>query len=232
MNLTEFLARLSRGPLSNLALSNEGNGTIQAPKIPGIVDYTNQALLRLYTRFDLSEKEVIVEQRELKTLYKLTSAAAVSVIGPGDAAYIIDSDASPFTNDVVKVLAVFRVDGKPIALNDESVEDALFTPTYDVLQVPNPIAGSPLFVMYQAKHALLSSVVLSADIDLPEVLEEAALAYVAHKVYFNMNGQEHAAKSADHLTMYESICAEVSNRDLVGSSVSTYGYKFNRKGFV
>lgn len=234
MILNEFLARLSRGPLSNLSLSNDGDGTITEARLPGIVDNVNQALLRLYTRFDLLEKEVIIEQRAGLTNYKLSNEYALTVIGEAltPIPHIIDSVSNPFINDLIKVLGVYGEGGVPIPLNDDAAVNSVFTPSFNVLQVPEPIDGVPLYLIYQARHTQLVHTNLDAVIELPDVLEEAALAYAAHKVYFHMNGQEHAAKAAEHLATYKSVCDEISDRDLVNSSVSSIGAKFHDRGFV
>ena len=234
MNVTELLARLSRGLLSNLSLSNEGNGTIQAGKIPALVDHINEALLHLYTRFDLSEKEMVIVQQANLTRYRLRLSNALSqtVSAPaGTPLYIQDSASNPFADDLVKVLGVYNTRGQELPLNDNNAPASLFTPQHDLLQVPHPAAGVPLYIIYQAKHKLLTHTVLNENIELPTVLEEAAIAYVAAKVFDSMNGPEHAAKATSHMAAYQAICAEVTDRDLVNTSLSTIGSKFEQRGF-
>lgn len=236
MLVSDFLERLSLGPLSNLSLSNEGDGTIVAGKIPAIVNHVNDALLRLFTRFNLSEKELIVETHDATTNYKLHSKYAQSRQDdfPALTPHIIDQF-KPFTDDLVRVLAVHGSNGRPYPLNDDGASLSLFTPQVNVLQVPAPWVGVPLFVMYQAKHPKLESTgtgFMSVEIDLPTVLEEAALSYVAHRVFANMSGQEHIAVAAVHLTSYENICSEVQDKDLVSASLSQSNTKFEMRGFV
>jgi hypothetical protein len=236
MNVSQFLERLSYGPLSNLSISNEGDGTIIETKQPALVGYLNEALLHLFTRFDLLEKEIILEQVEGRSRYPLNSAYAVSTAAdnPLNPHYIIDTIAIPFTDDLLKILSVWKAgtcDPIRLPLNDDNSDDSLFTPKSDLLQVPKPIAGEPLYLIYQARHPVLSHTDLNTTIDLPVVFEEALLSYVAHKVYFYMNGQEHARKAAEHLATYESICNEVKEYDLVSSSLSFTNAKFQDRGF-
>lgn len=236
MLVSEFIERLSLGPLSNLSLSNDGDGSIKPEKVPAMLNHLNDALTRLFTRFNLSEKELILETVEARTHYKLSSKFAQSreTEFPDRTPHIIDRN-RPFKDDLVRVLAVTTATRGKYPLNDDGANLSVFTPQVNVLQVPNAWLGVPLFVMYQAKHPLITANVENFDlgeIDLPVVLEEAALSYVAHRVFANMSGQEHIAVAAAHLSGYESICKEVEDKDLVSSSLSQTNTKFEMRGFV
>lgn len=233
MNITDLFTRLSYGELSNLAMSNEGLGEIVELHQPKIVQFANSALLRLYSRFVLKEKDVIIEMSDAITTYHLDYDYALSNPTPpvGVTQYIIDSEAVPFTEDVVKILTVYDRLANKLELNDRDNENSVFTPTPTSLQVPEPVDGERLVLVYQAKHPPL---VLADDteIELPEVLLDAMTAYIAQLVYSGMNGQEHSAKAAEHLARYEAVCNEVTQFDTVNSSVSTTPHKFDERGFV
>jgi hypothetical protein len=236
MNVTEFVGRLSRGPLSNLSMSNEGDGTIVEAKLPAVIDYLNEGLLKIFTRFDLLEKEVILEQIDGVTRYELDSRYALTKAAenPTLQHYIIDSIANPFTDDLLKVLSVWKagtVNPIRLPLNDDNNSCSLFTPKSDLLQVPEPVDAEPLYLIYQARHPILTQDEMEAEIEIPAVLEEPLLAYVAHKVYFYMNGQEHSQKAAEHLSSYEAGCNEIVETDMVSSSLSFTSSKFNDRGF-
>jgi hypothetical protein len=236
MNVTQLLQRLSYGPLANLSMSNDGDGTIVETKHPAVIGFANECLLKLYSKFNLKEAEVIIEQAGTITNYKLDSKYSLvnAAANPTLPHYIIDSVTKPFTDDLIKVLGVYQTGGAQAPLNDDNASNSLFTPTYDLLQVPDPEDGAPLYIIYQAKHAPLAlegEGYLDADIDLPEVLEEALIAYIGHKVYFYMNGQENTLKSSDYLSIYTSICNEAVDQDLVSTSLSETSKKFNDRGF-
>lgn len=237
MNINQFLERLSRGPLENLSMSNEGDGTIVAAKQPKIVQYLNEALLKLYARFDLREEELVIELDETITRYKLHSKYAVTTAAANPLLphYIKDSVTKPFTDDLIKVLRVYTTSDtdlpKQVSLNDDNDSKSVFTPQHDLLQVPDPVQGVPFYVMYQAMHAPLVHTDLAAEIVIPPILEPALVSYVSHLVYFHMNGQEHGVKSAEHLANYENLCAEVVDKDLVNTSLSSTNTKFDDRGF-
>lgn len=235
MRTLELLERLSHGPFSGLSIGNEGDGTIKPDRIPAVIGYTNEGLVRLYTRFTLSEKELILELKEDITSYKLNSKYAYSkfVVGQTFEPYILDAAHDKFEDDLIRVLTVHRTGHARLPLNDTGVIGSLYTPMVDVLQVPDPWPGVPLFVTYQAKHPKITIEDLATSvIELPMVLEDALMNYVAHKVFSFMNGKEHVSRAADLLSAYENICAEVKEHDLVSASLSSTNTKFQRRGFV
>lgn len=233
MTLQELFKRLSYGPLSNLNLANDGNGTILDAKKPSIVEFTNEALVRLFTRFVLLEKEVILQMQEDVSFYEIKLANALSQAGTYQ--YVRDSVAEPFDEDILRIQAVYDAAGTKLTLNDPSLPYSLFTPKQDTLQVVKPIAGQPLYVTYQARHPILSletPIVDTQVIDVPLVLEEALLSYISANVYGAMNGQENQASSATHMNTFNSICAEIVDRDILSNSTSTRGCKLSDRGFV
>jgi hypothetical protein len=244
MKLSQLLARLSRGPLSNIAMSNDGDGTILAARQPALVDYINDGMLQLHSQFVLIENELIIEEQEGTTSYKIHSDYSMET-GVGPVAYIRDSAQDPYKNDLIKILAIYRDNttggSQPVsvALNDATKDDSLYTPKFDVLQIPDPVQDSPLYLLYQAKHPELliggteeaPVVDLEQEFELPDVLVPALIEYVSYKVFTHMNGQEHTAKAKEHFDNYRMIVGHVEDKDLVNSSLSNTNTKFNERGF-
>ena len=67
MQLQEFLARLSYGPLSNLALGGDGSGVIPLVQVPRVTGMVEQALLALHGRFVLRSKELLIRATRNRT---------------------------------------------------------------------------------------------------------------------------------------------------------------------
>lgn len=234
MNLTELFRRLSVGELSNLALSNGGDGTIQEAQQAKLVLYANNALMALHTRFLLKESDLIVRQRGFLTNYQLTAKYALTnaVEDQDFTAYIEDSVIHPFQDDVIKVLEVWNILGNEVALNDEEGIGGVFTPQPNVLQIPRPADMVPLSVHYQAAHPQLSVEDLDQEIDLPLFLEPALSSYVAWKVFSHMNTQESTAKAAEHSQQFDTICIEAVDRDLISTLKSSGMARFERRGWI
>lgn len=234
MNVNELFRRLSYGELSNLALSGEGNGTITDDAKPKIISFANDGLLRLYSRFVLRENDLILELTDETTSYRFLKRYARSNPDPieGDVLYIIDSDSDPFAEDLIRVLSVTNAVGEKLPLNDTGNHYSMFTPQPNVLQVPCPLEGQVLGVVYQARHPILAYDDFDAEISLPIVLEGALTSYIASKVFSGMNGPENSAKGQELLELYNSICQEVVDRDLTNESISTETTKFQCRGFI
>ena len=98
MTLRELLKELSLGELSNLAVGIEGYGLIRDDKIPNVVSYINEALLRIYSKFILKKNILYLELNEHITEYKLDSKHAYSNPESIDK-YIQDSYSFPFKDD-------------------------------------------------------------------------------------------------------------------------------------
>ncbi len=236
MKLKELMTRLSLGELSNLSLSNEGSGTIKDADQPKVINYTNQGLLALFTRFNLLEKNVIIELVEHITKYHLLrrfseANGAVDVVYK----YIKDLLREPFTEDAIKILEVYDSNGIRRVLNDSNNPNSLFTPQPTTLQVPFPVTGLALSVAYQAKHPTLNMSgqnLLDQDITVPVFLETALQNYVAYKVYSNMNSQEQKAIAKEHFDTYNATCIDIETSDLANQTISTSVSKLDDRGFV
>ena len=145
MDLRELFRRLSYGELSHMFVGLDGAGGISEDKQNQLIYYTNEALLRLYSRFLLREEEVIIQMESHITNYHFNSRYAESNPDrkPGDFAYIKDA-AQPFRNDLLKVLSVYDENGDSFDLNDTSKPLSLYTPQPLVLQNPYPSEGNIL----------------------------------------------------------------------------------------
>ncbi len=235
--LSTLFEDLSYGQLSNLALSNEGSGTILEESRPKLILYLNDALTNLYSRFTLRTKEVLIKQYKHITNYRLSMKYAMSQHEPEAEGYpyIMDLMGEPFVEDVIKILAVRNSTGYKYPLNDVERPDSVFTPQYNLIQVPYPIEGMAMSVIYQAKHREMKLEELTEDepegFEIPDVLYGALKSYIAYSVFSHMNTQESSAKAQEHLALYEATCSSVEDKDLVSTSISTTEGKFEIRGW-
>ena len=236
MFVSELFEKLSYGELSNLNLSGEGNGGIIEEKQPATILHANNALLTLYSRFILKEKDFLLEEVDHITNYHLLKKYAESQQPqPGvDYAYIKDLNREHFEEDIIKIMMVYDGGGHPIPLNDFDAPGSVFTPLQQqILQVPNPRNGVSLGVGYQAMHEKL---VLVKDVDqlieMPEVLHCAYTSLIGSYVYGDINTQEATIKSQMLFQRYDSICLDLIERDILNSSTSTTNTRFKKRGWV
>ena len=234
MRVTDLYRMLSYGELSNLAMSSSGAGTILEADKPKILIYANDALLRLYSKFILREKDVLIELHDHVTNYHLDSRFSVTgqdaLVAP--IPYIKDLPLEPFENDVIKILSVYDSLGSKLPLNDAECYTSVYTPQANVLQVPNPIAGDCLSVLYQAKHPALDVARPNDIIQLPDVLHSALTGFIAYKVFSHINTQESTAKAQEHLSLYTNILSDAVESDTVITSISGTNVRFQKRGWV
>lgn len=236
MKIVELFRRLSFGELSNLSIANGGQGQLAEEKHPQMIQYTNEGLLQIYSRFLLKEKNLILEQSEHVINYHLMREYSVS----SNSAevrhrYIVDCAESPFTEDVIKILAVYDTYGCQLPLNDLENPKSLFTPQPNTLQIGTPVDGIQLALMYQARHRVLHDTpdtIMEQEITLPFFLEGALQNFVGYKTYSHMNGRENIIKGNEYLAAYEATCVNVEQRDLVNQSFHTSHSKLEQRGFV
>lgn len=234
MNITDLFKKLSYGGLSNLSLGVEGSGAIVVEKQPTVLMYVNEALTRLFTRFVLKEKAVLIEQVSHITNYHLLEKYSQSRAPQAGAPfpYILDLYGEPFIEDVIRISALYDGSGCGLPLNDEEQPHSAFTPQAGLLQIPNPVTGRLTSVAYQARHPELTMDNLEQEIEIPVVLEGALIAYTTHLLFSDMITPESSAKASMSLQRYEDICQEAIDRDIVNSSVSTTNTRFAKRGWV
>lgn len=234
MLLSELYKDLSYGKFSNIALGNEGAGSIIDGGKPKVVLALNEALLRLHTKFVLKESVVIIEMVDHITNYHLLKKFASSTVPAVESfPYIKDTVESPFTDDVIRIMSIQDQWGSAIPLNDEGQVWSAFTPQGNVLQIPSPVAGNAIIVVYQARHVKIDVDGLdSQEIALPDCLHEAMRCYVAYSIFCGIGTQEATAKGQEHLMMYEALCQEALTQDLVSTSLSVTSNRFQLRGWV
>lgn len=240
MKTIDYIKQLARGALRNTALAELRNGTTDhQDEFAQVCTMIDDGLLRLYSRFIIKEKHVLVEMQSgvtfyhLKAMYSVTRANPIFVPRP----YIMDLPNEPFLEDVIKVLTVFNSVGCQLPLNDQSRPEGIFTPQADVLQNMYPTPLDALGVAYQAKP--VSVLVEGTDkwredteFYLPDCLLPALTSYVAFLYQQGVGTAESMSAAMVHNRMYEEVCMEVERMDLVNQSMSCTNTRFTRNGWV
>lgn len=233
MQVSDILKKLSYEHLRNLSMSTAVPGEIRESDRPTIIGYINDGLNRIYSRFNLLERQLIINQYAHITNYHFSKLYALhNTDRPVDNyPYILDLPAEQFNDDFVRVLAVTDEYGER-PLNDKDNPRSVYTPYPNVIQVPEPKENHPISVVYQATHPRLELSVTTAALQIPVVLEAPLLSIVASFVYRDMNTQDTTTKSQQHELQFETACKELEEKG--NASISSYnaGHKFHERGFV
>lgn len=233
MKVSDLFQRLAADELQNLSIASAGS--INPTATTRIINYTNEALLKLYSRFMLKENDLLLQLYSHITNYRLIPQYAVNYVATTPTEnrpirYILDLPNEPFQDELIKVTEVFDFMGHPLKLNDENQHFSVFTPQVKMLQVPNPVTGMFLNVKYQQRHPILSAE-LSDYIELPDVLETALTSFIAYKVFSHMNSQDSTSKAQEFMSLYEATCNEVVEREMFNLSISQTNARFEEGGW-
>ena len=245
LTVNKIFQNLSYGVLQNLAIGEEGSGYILETRRPAVIFNINEALDDLHRRFLLSEKILTLLVFDHITTYKINTEMSFSSLGINydpdnvdvDGPYILDSVELPFENDLIKILSAYTGSGYSLPINDINSPSSIFTPHSSLIQIPDPSRMNTLVIEYQALHPRLTYDMGNADaldqeVDIPNVLHSALYSFVAYKTYSNMNTQESSSKAAEHFNMYQGICQNVIEKDLVSEGRPTSDIKFLKGGWV
>lgn len=241
MLLSEFFANLSYGELSNLSIGSEGSGQIAPTDQPKIINYTNQALTRLYTRFSHKTDYVTLQLQEGMQRYALTPLHAVSNTDPAntEVRYLLDTAEEPFQDDFLKVVSIIQKaessleEDEELTLNDLGNPKSIRTLAYNKILVPFLDPGKLLELEYLVRHPKLVSTI-SADqqyIELSPVLYEALEYAVAARIMKNMGGEDAITRSQILYSEYEQICVSAETKDLLQNTSSSASGKFQKGGW-
>lgn len=236
---SELIRRLALGELSNLKMASAGDGTIAEADRPKVLLQINNALTELFTRFVLSEREIVVNTQTTIVQYYLRYEFAQSNSESSQPIlYLDDSGLVDWDGRIVKINKVFDGFGREHYLNKENEPLSLFTPQYDCLQITANHQTENFYVIFQALHPIVGYDPAPADPvvdtpieDLPPALEKALELLAASKIYGNMNGEANLTKSAMLHQMYEAKLAEVGFTDSASTSENMANSKLDRSGF-
>lgn len=231
MELQELFRQLSVSEFSNIPLGEKGAGTIRESDRDAVVVHTNDALLMLHTRFRLREKVLLIEEIEDKTLYRISKDHAQSNPAGIPPQFIVDSVEAPYEGDYIRPLTVTDSENQRYTINKSWSDFSVFTPEPDVIQIPKPVAGRTMAIVYQAGPA---KVIEDTDelVDVPDALIPALRHYIAYLVYSNMNSQQNLALGQIHLSRYEEHCMRLENESFFNTDFIATNQNFKNNGWV
>lgn len=237
MKLRELFKQLVYGELYLHSAVDNTQGIVKPNSVPRLVFATEAALLNIYTRFVILEEYLAIQTVDTVSVYDLTVEHAQTDPTEGYVKYIIDTEFTPFTGDLLKVLNASNEFGCFLPLNDSEECFSVFTPKYNQVQLPTNARDQTFFIGYQAKHPTLVIFddledTLDQEVEIPPVLEEALRTKIAHTLYSGMSGQEDSAKALTLENRFEYICQDVEGRNLVSQNNISTNTKLKKRGFA
>lgn len=234
MLLSDIFEDLHFGELSQLNLGGPDSGGIPEEYYPRIISFINYGLIELYKKFDLRVSEVVIDLDEGISEYLLTYDYAQSNLTSLEPVkYIADSVDRPFPDDILQITEVWREDGKELPINDSNEDDSVYTPEWNILQVPEPVNGTSLSLIYRTYPTEISKLTTdlpSVSLTLPPQLLTALYSYVAYRANLGMPEGE-ASKASASFSRFRGICQNITDLGLLNKP-GTSNNKLDENGFA
>lgn len=187
MLLQEIFDYLTYGELANFSVGGIDLGGIQPYDQPKIITNLNLGLVELYKRFPLVTDQLYLQQFEHISTYKLHSDYAQSnTASTQPYKYIADTVWEPFTDNILKIDGVFNEAGDEYPINEKYEAYSVFTPSYNILQIPFSQANNTLSVVFRAGPKKLPIVGVDptqVDVPIPDQLLEALVTFIVYKLH-------------------------------------------------
>jgi hypothetical protein len=231
MKLSTIFTALTQGELLQHAIGQQG--TTDVTSYATLATHTQIALRQLCTRFPLIEKTIKIRMIADQTDYLLDPKHADSVTN-AEVKWIVDTLADPFIIDQLRFDSAVDNEGEYISINDREDETAISNPVYNVIRIPNPVAGEFVTITYRADHADLGAVSdpESIEVGIPLTLFEPILSYIAARVYSAMGTEIGNAKSGFYFGKYNAQATELETKNMLNDSLNITNTKLEQRGFV
>ena len=223
MKLQELFECLTLGELKQLGIGGyEEYKAIQEKDYPEIISHLNLALMNLYTRFPLLEKELVLETRPDQQLYVLSSKYAE----PNEGWYIQGA----YNDDLIRINSAYLGDTE-LPINDEYSATGIYLPSYNSIQIPFATGSEEISIIYRAKPEKVP-LDLEYEIPLPEVLTEALLVFIEYRIRKSMGGEQGTVLGQQALQMYEMFCGEIERKNILNNADNSVCIRARGRGWV
>ena len=216
--------------LENLGGNDEEN--ISSNNINLIINNINLGLIDLYKRFNLSIKEIHLQQFAQIQKYTLSSKYALSNTSSDQTKYVIDTTDDPFLNDILLITNVYDEVGCELPLNDLNKPNSVFTPKYNVIQISCPKDENSNIILYRAApEMLIPNCDFKQEVPIPYTFLESLLLFIASRFKASRPTQESMIESNNYYQKYIASIELIKSEGLFNSSMNT-STKLNERGFV
>lgn len=210
MKVSEFISLAKASVLKQLQLDDAD-----------ILAFINLAVLQVYKRFPINEREQLVQLKEFHNFYELNDdfMSLVSAFTPQK--YLKDDEGIliGFTDD--KIVS--------IGANDDNDPNSFHTPTPGRGMVNYPSEGQPITLIYRAGIKEIQSDELEEELKITQQYIEPLLMYLGYLGYMSINSTTGVGDG--FLTKYNISCASLQKNG-VANMDSNSNIKLHMRGFV
>lgn len=197
----------------DLAKASELNGLGKASTDEVVVGYINLAMIELYKRFGLRNKEWIIELVDGVDIYTMPADFMWAVAAYGE----------------VDIRSTETVNQLPI--NEEDNPLSVNTVSWNKLQVPVAVSGAYISVIYVASPDVYTVNGLEEVLDLPPQMLEALLAYVGYKGNSTIDSGVQTEDNAWYIR-FEASCNKIREYGVMTSDDMYMNKRLSTRGYV
>lgn len=197
----------------DLAKASELNGLGKASTDEVVVGYINLAMIELYKRFGLRNKEWIIELVDGVDIYTMPADFMWAVSAYGE----------------VDIRSTETVNQLPI--NEEDNPLSVNTVSWNKLQVPVAVSGAYISVIYVASPDVYTVNEMEEVLDLPPQMLEALLAYVGYKGNSTIDSGVQTEDNAWYIR-FEASCNKIREYGVMTSDDMYMNKRLSTRGYV
>ena len=213
MILQDFITLVKEGGLHQISISDEQ-----------IIRYTNLGLTDLYSRFPLDNKEFLLSVVAATSIYNLPSdfMSVSSAFTPMKYHRDLEGKLAK-ENDVSEDLI-------ELELNVTNATNSLYFPNPGKVQVPYPVEGQLISVLYRANPISLTIADLLNDIGIAEQYYNALQYFVVNLGFMGNHGGTEL-DSHIYFQRYQQACSLLENQGLAPKEFDVNN-RFEMRGYV
>lgn len=235
MKLSDIFDQLTHGELSQVFIGGGETQGITEENRAAIIAHINLGLTELHKRFFLKEGKVKIIPQEGRLTYLLDRKYAKSNERSTETKYIDDSERK-FTDDLLKIETVLDHKGCEFPLNNKDEPFSVFTPTYNMVVLPEDHDSEYVTVVYRANHEHLDDMAAMyppemVDVNIPQSHLWPLLLFVASRVMnpIGINNEFHEGNN--YAAKFEEACQRLEQQNYQVDTLNS-NTRLERGGWV
>lgn len=178
-----------------------------------VVGYINLAMIEMYKRFGLRNKEWLIELVDGVDIYTMPADFMWAVAAYGE----VDIRSTEIVNQ--------------LPINEEDNPLSINTVSWNKLQVPVAVSGAYISVIYVASPDMYTINDLEEVLDLPPQMLEALLAYVGYKGNSTIDSGVQTEDNAWYIR-FEASCNKIREYGVMTSDDMYMNKRLSTRGYV
>ena len=233
MKLSNILTLVLYRNVLNTCYVSKETKEFNPDKLPAVITFLNESLLKLYNKFTLKIDSIWLDLHESRTRYPITSEHMIgNWLEPSYDNYLWKGFNESFNDDLLKIIAVNDNKGNELPLNNTEELLSLFTPMYNILEVPSRFPRQKLNIIYQAAPTkIIFNPNEDIDVDVPDTLVAALVANTNYLIFDSIGSPASMQQAQLFKAEYEQLIDEMIDSDTINPQYSTNTEKFYKRGW-